>query len=155
MLNIKYSLDPEDRVDEVRLFDLLNNAINRSKLLRRLLNEYSVEDFRKDEVLDSALRWLLYEIIQSMVDACTLLVASLKLGLAEPYKDYIVALIKGKVMSEELGASLIGLISLRNRLTHRYRYIEIEELLHSIKRLVDEILPAFRKWIYITIKKYR
>jgi uncharacterized protein YutE (UPF0331/DUF86 family) len=153
-LNIEYSLDPEDRVDEIRLLDLLNNAVNRSKLLDRLLNEHSLEDFKKDEVLDSALRWLLYEIIQSMVDACTLLAASLKLGLAESYKDYIVALIKGGVMSEELGASLIELVSLRNRLAHRYRYIGIEELLHNVRRLVDEVLPTFRKWIYNTIKKY-
>jgi uncharacterized protein YutE (UPF0331/DUF86 family)/predicted nucleotidyltransferase len=153
-LNVEYSLDPEDRVDEIRLLDLLNNAVNRSKLLNRLLNEHSVEDFKKDEVLDSALRWLLYEIIQSMVDACTLLAASLKLGLAESYKDYIVALIKGGVMGEELGASLIELVSLRNRLAHRYRYIEIEELLHSVRRLVDEVLPTFRKWMYTTIEKY-
>ncbi|MCL7388796.1 MAG: DUF86 domain-containing protein [Thaumarchaeota archaeon] len=153
-LNIEYSLDPEDRVDEIRLLDLLNNAVNRSKLLDRLLNEHSLEDFKKDEVLDSALRWLLYEIIQSMVDACTLLAASLKLGLAESYKDYIVALIKGGVMSDELGASLIELVSLRNRLAHRYRYIGIEELLHNVRRLVDEVLPTFRKWIYNTIKKY-
>jgi len=153
-LNIEYSLDPEDRVDEIRLLDLLNNAVNRSKLLDRLLNEHSLEDFKKDEVLDSALRWLLYEIIQSMVDACTLLAASLKLGLAESYKDYIVALIKGGVMSEELGASLIELVSLRNRLAHRYRYIGIEELLHNVRRLVDEVLPTFRKWIYNTIRKY-
>jgi|GEM_PF-6832752 len=153
-LNVEYSLDPDDRVDEIRLLDLLNNAVNRSKLLNRLLNEHSVEDFKKDEVLDSALRWLLYEIIQSMVDACTLLAASLKLGLAESYKDYIVALIKGGVMGEELGASLIELVSLRNRLAHRYRYIEIEELLHSVRRLVDEVLPTFRKWMYTTIEKY-
>jgi len=153
-LNIEYSLDPEDRVDEIRLLDLLNNAVNRSKLLDRLLNEHSLEDFKKDEVLDSALRWLLYEIIQSMVDACTLLAASLKLGLAESYKDYIVALIKGGVMSDELGASLIELVSLRNRLAHRYRYIGIEELLHNVRRLVDEVLPTFRKWIYNTIRKY-
>jgi uncharacterized protein YutE (UPF0331/DUF86 family)/predicted nucleotidyltransferase len=153
-LNIEYSLDPEDRVDEIRLLDLLNNAVNRSKLLDRLLNEHSLEDFKKDEVLDSALRWLLYEIIQSMVDACTLLAASLKLGLAESYKDYIVALIKGGVMSDELGASLIELVSLRNRLAHRYRYIGIEELLHNVRRLVDEVLPTFRKWIYNTIEKY-
>jgi uncharacterized protein YutE (UPF0331/DUF86 family)/predicted nucleotidyltransferase len=153
-LNIEYSLDPEDRVDEIRLLDLLNNAVNRSKLLDRLLNEHSLEDFKKDEVLDSALRWLLYEIIQSMVDACTLLAASLKLGLAESYKDYIVALIKGGVMSEELGASLIELVSLRNRPAHRYRYIGIEELLHNVRRLVDEVLPTFRKWIYNTIEKY-
>jgi uncharacterized protein YutE (UPF0331/DUF86 family)/predicted nucleotidyltransferase len=153
-LNIEYSLDPEDRVDEIRLLDLLNNAVNRSKLLDRLLNEHSLEDFKKDEVLDSALRWLLYEIIQSMVDACTLLAASLKLSLAESYKDYIVALIKGGVMSEELGASLIELVSLRNRPAHRYRYIGIEELLHNVRRLVDEVLPTFRKWIYNTIEKY-
>jgi uncharacterized protein YutE (UPF0331/DUF86 family)/predicted nucleotidyltransferase len=153
-LNIEYSLDPEDRIDEIRLLDLLNNAVNRSKLLDRLLNEHSLEDFKKDEVLDSALRWLLYEIIQSMVDACTLLAASLKLSLAESYKDYIVALIKGGVMSEELGASLIELVSLRNRPAHRYRYIGIEELLHNVRRLVDEVLPTFRKWIYNTIEKY-
>jgi len=153
-LNIEHSLDPEDRIDEIRLLDLLNNAVNRSKLLDRLLNEHSLEDFKKDEVLDSALRWLLYEIIQSMVDACTLLAASLKLSLAESYKDYIVALIKGGVMSEELGASLIELVSLRNRPAHRYRYIGIEELLHNVRRLVDEVLPTFRKWIYNTIEKY-
>lgn len=82
-LNVNYSLDPEDKVDEVRLLDLLNNAINRCKLLKKLLNEHGVEDFKKDEVLDSALRWPIYEVIQSMTDACAVLAANLKLGLAE------------------------------------------------------------------------
>ena len=153
-LNINYSLNPEDEVDEVRLLDLLSNAISRSKLLKRLLNEHSVEDFKKNEVLDSALRWPIYEIIQSMIDACAVLAANLKLGLAESYKDYVVALIKGNIMSEELGTGLIELISLRNRLAHRYRYVETEELINSASRLLDEILPAFREWIYAAVKRH-
>jgi len=154
-LNVNYSLDPEDKVDEVRLLDLLNNAINRSRLLKRLLNEHGVEDFKKNEVLDSALRWPIYEIIQSMIDACAVLATNLKLGLAESYKDYVVALIKGNIMGEELGTNLTELISLRNRLAHRYRYVETEELINSAGKLVNEILPAFRKWIYATIKRHR
>lgn len=153
-LNLGYSLDPKDEVDEVRLLDLLNNAVKKSKLLEGLLKEYGVENFKKDEVLDSALRWPIYEIIQSMIDACAVLATSLKLGLAESYKDYVIALIKGNVMSEELGTDLIEFISLRNRLAHRYLYVEVEELVESSRRLVGKTLPAFREWMYATIKKY-
>lgn len=67
----------------------------------------------------------------------------------------MVALIKGNVVKEELGTSLIELISLRNRLAHRYRYVETEELIDSAKRLVDEILPVFRGWMYATIERHR
>jgi uncharacterized protein YutE (UPF0331/DUF86 family)/predicted nucleotidyltransferase len=154
-LNVKYSLDPEDKVDEVRLLALLNNVIDRSKFLKKLLNKHGIEDFKMDEVLDSALRWSIYEIAQSMIDVCALAASNLKLGLAESYKDYVVALVKGNVMGEELGSSLIELVSLRNKLAHRYIHVETEELFGGAMRLLDEIVPAFREWVYTTIKKFR
>ncbi|MBS7628349.1 hypothetical protein KEJ36_06090, partial [Candidatus Bathyarchaeota archaeon] len=61
----------------------------------------------------------------------------------------------GNLLDERLGVSLVGLISLRNRLVqaHRYRYVEVGKLIVGARKLVDDVFPIFREWVYALIKK--
>lgn len=153
-LSFKNAINPEVKLDTVRILDLLNSVVDRSKVLDGLLKGREVREFERDPVLDSSLRWLIYEIVQSMIDICAHLAVSLKMGVAESYGDYIVTLVKRNVMVEDLGLGLIDFVSLRNRLAHRYRYVTAGELVEGANRLLSGILPDFIDWVQRIIAEY-
>ena len=140
-------LNPNTGVDVARVIDLMNNILGKGKVLKELLSRYTLEDFERDFFLDPALRWLIYEIVQSMIDICAHAASRLRLATVEAYRDYIASLMDNRIMDRGLGLKLIEYISLGNRLAHRYRYVTTRELIESASKLGEELIPAFTNWV--------
>jgi len=152
--NSKFSLNPKGSVDAQILLDLVNNLVARSKDTEEFISEYTLEDIKRRRILDVALRWLIYESVQTMVDSCNHIVASLKLGVAETYRDSVIILTDQGLLDKGLARTIIEFISLRNRLAHRYRYVTSEELYERAKGLTESLIPKFREWIYKVIREH-
>ena len=116
--------------------------------IEEFISKHAPEDVRENRMLDAALRWLIYESVQTLIDSCNHVVASLKLGIAETYKDSMMILADHRLMEEVLTRTIIDFISLRNRLVHRYRYVTSEELYEKAKELTESLTPKFRECIY-------
>ena len=154
-MNLNYSLSLNDSVDETLLLDLANNLASKAKSIKEFTEKHTVNEVRSSVVLDSALRWLVYEAVQSTIDSCTHIVASLKLGVGETYKDSTIILVDMGIVDENLGRKIIEYITLRNRLAHRYRLVQADELYEKAVELVREMAPRVREWIYQVIRKYK
>ncbi len=153
-LNRDYLLDPKGAIDEIRVLDLLFNIAQRARTLKALVEARRPEEFDGDPILDSALRWLVYEVVQSMIDVCAHVATSLRLAIAESYRDYVVTLVKAGEMQRELGLVLEDYAMLRNRLAHRYGFVGTKELVERSRKLVDVLVRDFESWAREMIKKH-
>ncbi|MDW8061817.1 MAG: DUF86 domain-containing protein [Nitrososphaerota archaeon] len=94
-----------------------------------------------------ALKGIVQDSIQAIIDICAHIFSSKNLGVAESYRDYVEKLSEHGYISGELAKELKLAIAMRNRLIHRYLAVEPIELWDFAVRLSIEIIPRFRDWI--------
>jgi len=105
--------------------------------LRRLRDQYTLEDLKRDRLLEWALRYGLLESIQIIIDISCHLVSRNNLGTPSSYSECIALLARGGYLSEELARKLQLMVGLRNLLVHEYTSIDIEQLYQYLDQLPD------------------
>lgn len=121
-----------------RLAQLENNIIE----LKKLGENYSLEDIKNDKKKEWAFRYGFLESIQIVIDISCHLVVHQNLGNAETYADCITLLYQFDYIDEELEKNLKGMTGLRNILVHEYVAVDLEQLYALLERLDDFSLFA-------------
>lgn len=111
----------------------LNPSVNREVIARKLmaLDEEArilrdhilnkeIDEVIEDPLLIRVLRDSLRVAIESILDICKHLVATLALGIVREYKDFPLKLSEANLMDEKLADKLADFIRLRNIILHRY-----------------------------------
>ncbi|KPV62652.1 MAG: hypothetical protein AOA65_1701 [Candidatus Bathyarchaeota archaeon BA1] len=85
--------------------------------------------------------------IESMIDICRHIVASMKLGVVREYKDYPAKLSEMDLLPNDLSAKLVDYAKLRNMIVHGYGEIDFNLLYDKALELTNTVAPPFREHI--------
>ncbi len=116
-----------------RLQQLENNVAE----LKKLKNNYQVEDIQNDITKEWALRYGLLESIQIVIDVACHLTVHNNLGNADTYAECIELLHKFDYISKALKEDLIKMTGLRNILVHEYVAVDVSRLYDLLNKLDD------------------
>jgi len=75
-----------------------------------------------------SLRWAIYEALQTLLDACSMMVAELGLRKPSSYAELADVLAEAGVLSGGEASALKSLAMVRNGIAHTYRKVSLEEL---------------------------
>lgn len=119
--------------------------------LKSFFERHKPEDISADFEAWFALKGLVQDLIQVIIDVCAHIFSSKNLGVAESYRDYIDKLSENSYISDELAGKLKLAIAVRNRLIHRYLIVEPMELWDFAAKLSSEVIPKFKDWVLRSI----
>jgi uncharacterized protein YutE (UPF0331/DUF86 family)/predicted nucleotidyltransferase len=115
--------------------------------LESFLNKRRVEELSSNAEAWYALKSMVQDIIQVMIDICAHIVSAKQLGAVSAYREYVEKLVGCGLMKPTLGERIKTMIILRNRLIHRYLTVKPEELWSWATRLSSETIPEFEEWV--------
>ena len=144
----------------------LNPSVNREVIARKLmaLDEEArilrdhilnkeIDEVIEDPLLIRVLRDSLRVAIESILDICKHLVATLALGIVREYKDFPLKLSEANLMDEKLADKLADFIRLRNIILHRYTELNYIILYSKARELIKEAIPSFKTWLSKILKE--
>jgi len=131
--------------------DRLDYIIQLNNNLKTFLKRHNPEDLLKDFEAWYALKAIIQDLIQAMIDICAHVFSSKNLGIADSYSEYVKKLAEHGYMKKELVEELKIAIAMRNRLIHRYLIVKSSELWSFAIRLI-KVIPEFKEWILSIIK---
>lgn len=114
--------------------------------LEVFLRERSLEAVSSSFEAWHALKSLVQDSVQAMIDICAHVFSSKGFGVAESYRDYVEKLAERGCINTELATELKLAIALRNRLVHRYLAVKPAELWSFASKLATTVIPRFREW---------
>ncbi|MCK4763678.1 MAG: DUF86 domain-containing protein [Candidatus Aminicenantes bacterium] len=129
--------------------------LDRLKLLEENLTElalfkekHKIEEIKKGKSTGWALKYGFLESIQIIIDISCHLVSKYNLGNPGTYRECIELLQKFNYINEELETKLIGMVGLRNLLSHEYKAIKIEKLYELLDHLkdIDEFIRQIKDY---------
>ena len=144
----------------------LNPSVNREVIARKLmaLDEEArilrdhilnkeIDEVIEDPLLIRVLRDSLRVAIESILDICKHLVATLTLGIVREYKDFPLNLSEANLMDEKLANKLADFIRLRNIIVRRYTELNYTILYNKARELIKETIPSFKTWLTKILKE--
>jgi len=99
-----------------------------------------------------ALKSMVQDAVQAIIDICSHLVGGLHLGAVSSYREYVDKLTAAGYMSPSTAEKVKDVIVLRNRLIHRYLTVEPQELWEWAGKMASDTIPNFKKWTAETVK---
>ncbi len=129
-----------------RLEQLLGE-LERSLSLARKLVALDLEDFISDFRNSLALRYLVVEIAETIVNVCLHVSRSRRLGEPTSYREALLLMLRNGFISSQTFNALAGLLKLRNIIVHRYWEVDDAKLyseargggLDAIAKFVEEV----------------
>ncbi|MEM2370710.1 MAG: HepT-like ribonuclease domain-containing protein [Candidatus Bathyarchaeia archaeon] len=82
----------------------------------------------KDWLHVYSLRWAVYEALQTMLDACSMIIAGLGLRKPSSYTELADIIAEAGLLSSDEAAKLKSMAKIRNRIAHTYRRLDLDEL---------------------------
>jgi len=119
--------------------------------LESFLGKRKVEELSSNAEAWYALKSMVQDIVQVMIDICAYIVSAKQLGIVSAYREYVEKLVGYGLMKLALGERIKTTIILRNRLIHRYLTVKSEELWSWAMKLSSEIVPEFKEWVFQVI----
>lgn len=107
------------------------------KTLKKIKDNYKLEDIIADKIDEWGLRYGLFESIQIIIDLACHIVAEKNLGTPKNYSECISLLISNDFLKKDLGNNLIKMVGLRNLLVHEYGIIDVNKLFEYLNYLGD------------------
>lgn len=95
---------------------------------------------------------LIQMLVESVIDACALLVAGLRLGLPGEEDDLFDKLVRRGVISPSMGDTLRRMKGLRNLLVHEYGRINDEIIFETIRHRLGDF-DAFKREILAFLRE--
>jgi uncharacterized protein YutE (UPF0331/DUF86 family) len=106
-------------------------------MLKKLHENYSLEDIKANRLDEWALRYGLFESIQIIIDITCHISSKYNLGTTKTYTSCVKNLVNHKFINEKLAKNLVSAIGLRNILIHEYVKIDTEQL-YSFLSLTED-----------------
>jgi len=114
-------------------------------VLKTYILSRTMAQVSEDPVAKRVLRDSLRVAIESAIDVCKHIVASMKLGVVREYKDFPLKLAEAGLMRRELAEELVDFAKVRNIIVHRYVELDYALLYGKAKELVESVAPALRR----------
>jgi len=149
---LKKWLDDPNGLDLKVIKDRLDYLSQLNNNLRTFFDRHKPRDVSTDFEAWYALKSMVQDSIQAIMDICAHIFSSKNLGVAESYRQYVEKLAEHKYIEDDLADKLKLAIAMRNRLIHRYLIVEPQELWDFSIKLSTEIMPKFKDW---TLKSTR
>lgn len=134
---------------------LLDHMDELTQYINALLNRLMPEDLDKNVEAWHALKSMVQDVAQAVIDVCAHISTSKRLGGVAAYKEYVENLVKPGLMESGLGDDVKLVIALRNRLIHRYLAVTPEELRQAALKLTSTIIPKFKEWALLMVKMHK
>ncbi|MEM3109450.1 MAG: HepT-like ribonuclease domain-containing protein [Candidatus Bathyarchaeia archaeon] len=125
---LKNWLEDPNGLDLKVIKDRLDHLSQLSDNIGAFLERHRPGDLLKEFEAWYALKGMVQDSIQAIIDVCAHVFTSKNLGVAESYRQYVEKLAEHGHMDGELAEGLKLAIALRNRLIHRYLIVESREL---------------------------
>ena len=116
------------------------------RVLQRYVLGRPAKQVVEDPLLKRVLRDSLRVAIESAIDICKHVVASLKLGVVRKLSDFPAKLVEAELMSKELAGRLADYAKLRNVIVHRYVELDYGLLHEKATEFVEKVVPEFEKF---------
>ncbi|HID91390.1 TPA: DUF86 domain-containing protein [Candidatus Bathyarchaeota archaeon] len=116
-----------------------------ARILERYVLSKPVAQVIADPLIKRVLRDSLRVAIESVIDACKHVVASMRLGVVRDYKDFPLKMAEAGLMGRELAGRIADAAKLRNVIVHRYTELNYPLLYEKADELVRSIAPTFRR----------
>jgi hypothetical protein len=149
---LNWWLKNPEGIDVSLLKERLDYISELAEHVDKLLKRLKPEDLGRDIEAWYALKGMVQDIIQAMIDVCAHVSTAKRLGAVIAYREYVDKLMKAGGMESSLGDDLKLLITLRNRLIHRYLTVTPEELWQISFKLTSTITKKFREWVLSIIR---
>ncbi|MBO3809958.1 MAG: DUF86 domain-containing protein [Candidatus Brockarchaeota archaeon] len=149
---LKKWLDDPDGLDLRVVKERLDYLSQLNDSLKTFFERRKPEDVSTDFEAWHALKSMVQDCVQAIVDICTHVFSSKNLGIAESYRQYIEKLAEHKHMDDDLAEKLKLAIAVRNRLIHRYLTVKPQELWDFAAKLSATIIPEFKEWALRSIR---
>jgi uncharacterized protein YutE (UPF0331/DUF86 family) len=133
-------------VDIELIKELLDYLAQVNGHLESFLSKRRVEELSSNAEAWYALKSMVQDIIQAVIDICAHIVGAKQLGIVSAYREYVERLVGHGLMEPTLGERIKTMIILRNRI-HRYLTVKPEELWSWSMKLSSEIVPEFKEWM--------
>ena len=141
---VKDSFNPLRREVLARKLMALDEEVG---VLKTHILSRTMAQVAEDPVAKRVLRDSLSVAIESAMDVCKHVVASMKLGVVREYKDFPLKLAEAGLMRRELAEELADFAKLRNIIVHRYVELDYALLYGKAKEFVDSVSPALRRQV--------
>lgn len=139
-------------MDKGRILAKLDEVEQYLQELQNILPE-SLEEYKKSTETKRAAERLLQIIIESVMDACSLLVKELKLGLPAIDEEFLDKL-KGRVLEADTVENLRRMKRFRNLLVHGYAKIDDGKVFELLGRRLGDF-EEFKKQVLKFLKTKR
>lgn len=139
-------------MDKERILAKLDEVEQYLQELQNILPE-SLEEYKKSTETKRAAERLLQIIIESVMDACSLLVKELKLGLPAIDEEFLDKL-KGRVLEADTVENLRRMKRFRNLLVHGYAKIDDGKVFELLGRRLGDF-EEFKKQVLKFLKTKR
>jgi uncharacterized protein YutE (UPF0331/DUF86 family)/predicted nucleotidyltransferase len=151
---LKEWLDNPNTLDLKVIKERLDYLTQLNKNLRTFFKRHKPQDVSKDFEAWYALKSMVQDSIQAIIDICAHIFSSKNLGIAESYKQYVEKLAEHNYIDDDLAKKLKLAIAMRNRLIHRYLIVKPQELWDFAIKLSTEVMPKFKDWTLKSIRTY-
>ncbi len=139
-------------VDLKLVKDRLDYLLHTSSHIKSFLERHERNALLEDFEAWHALKSMVQDSIQYMIDVCAHVFSSKDLGIASSYREYVEKLAGRGYMDAVLAEDLKVAIMIRNRLIHRYLMVKLEELWDFAFKLTSELVQRFKKWALDVVK---
>jgi uncharacterized protein YutE (UPF0331/DUF86 family)/predicted nucleotidyltransferase len=140
-------MDNRGGIDVELIKELLDHLAQVHGHLGSFLSKRRIEELSSNAEAWYALKGMVQDIAQVMIDICAHIASAKQLGVVSAYREYVEKLVEHGLMEPTLGEKVKTMIVLRNRLIHRYLTVEQEELWNWAVKLSSEIVPKFKEWV--------
>ncbi len=122
--------------------DLIQNKIDIIEKNLNFLIEY--KDINKENFLNNykdvqAVKYSLFEIIESCIDIASHIISAKGFERAESYAEMFEILNKNNILKSELANNLSNMARFRNILVHRYSKIDDSKILIFVKEELSDV----------------
>ncbi len=122
--------------------DLIQNKIDIIEKNLNFLIEY--KDINKENFLNNykdvqAVKYSLFEIIESYIDIASHIISAKGFERAESYAEMFEILNKNNILKSELANNLSNMARFRNILVHRYSKIDDSKILIFVKEELSDV----------------
>ncbi len=133
-------------VDDVAL----NKSETIEKCLSRIAEEYqgNTENLRSDQTKQDAIMLNLERACQAAIDLAMHVVRVRRLGLPKESREAFTLLEEAKLISEDLGKKMRGLVGFRNTAIHNYRQLDLD----IVEAVIRNHLQDFRDFVKVCLR---
>jgi len=147
----QWTSNPEG-IDADVIKERLDYLIKTGDFIKGFLERHPPAGLDQDPEAWHALKSMVQDAVQAIIDICSHLVGGLHLGAVSSYGEYVDKLTASGYMSPSMGEKVKDIIVLRNRLIHRYLTVESQELWEWAGKVASDTIPNFKKWTVETVK---